>query len=161
MILFGEQIASSRYMELRRAPRVAYTPGINSARRIFSCLYFFNAAIMSLISLSESEPPDSILFTPLRITSADTKHHKRQICLNLEWNHTHAQIQGKRVGKPGNIVSATKMFLNLFGNIFASWEANFVSATMFPEVSNRETLIGNIMFPQHCFNLDKALDQNQ
>ena len=33
----------------------------------------------------------------------------------------------------GNIVSATKMFLNLLGNIFAFWEANFVSATMFSE----------------------------
>ena len=32
-----------------------------------------------------------------------------------------------------NIVSATKMFLNLFGNIFCPWAANFVSPTMFPE----------------------------
>ena len=44
------------------------------------------------------------------------------------------------MGKLGNIVSATKMFLNLLGNIFASWEANFVSATMFPEVGRQ----GNI-----------------
>ena len=44
------------------------------------------------------------------------------------------------VGKLGNIVSATKMFLNLLGNISASWEANFVSATMFPEVGKQ----GNI-----------------
>ena len=29
------------------------------------------------------------------------------------------------MGKLGNIVSATKMFLNLLGNIFASREANF------------------------------------
>ena len=27
-----------------------------------------------------------------------------------------------------------KYFLKLFGNIFASWEANFVFTTMFPEV---------------------------
>ena len=33
-----------------------------------------------------------------------------------------------------------KMFLNLLGNIFAAWEANFVSATMFPEVGKQ----GNI-----------------
>ena len=46
----------------------------------------------------------------------------------------------KHVGKLGNIVSATKMFLNLLGNNFASWEANFVSATMFPEVGKQ----GNI-----------------
>ena len=43
-------------------------------------------------------------------------------------------------GKLGNIVSATKMFLNSLGNIFVSWEANFVSATMFPEVDKH----GNI-----------------
>ena len=30
-----------------------------------------------------------------------------------------------------------KMFLNLLGNIFASWEANFVSATMFAEVGKQ------------------------
>ena len=32
------------------------------------------------------------------------------------------------------------MFLNFLGNIFASWEANFVSATMFSEVGKQ----GNI-----------------
>ena len=37
----------------------------------------------------------------------------------------------KHVGRLGNIVSATKMFLNLLGNIFASWEANFVSQFCF------------------------------
>jgi hypothetical protein len=51
------------------------------------------------------------------------------------------------MGKQGNNVSATKitlgkhqMFLNLVGNIFASREANFVSATMFPWVGKQ----GNI-----------------
>ena len=39
-----------------------------------------------------------------------------------------------------NIVFATKMFLNLLGNIFASGEANFLPATMFPEVGKQ----GNI-----------------
>ena len=29
----------------------------------------------------------------------------------------------------------TKTLLNLLGNIFASWEANFVSATMFPKIA--------------------------
>ena len=38
------------------------------------------------------------------------------------------------MGKLGNIVSATKIFLNLLGNTFASWEANFVFAKMFSEV---------------------------
>ena len=38
------------------------------------------------------------------------------------------------MGKLGNIVSATKMFLNLLGNTFASWEANFVFAKVFSEV---------------------------
>ena len=44
------------------------------------------------------------------------------------------------MSKLGNIVSATKMFLNLLGNIFVPWEANFVSATMFPDVGKQ----GNI-----------------
>ena len=41
------------------------------------------------------------------------------------------------MGKLGNIVSATKTFLNFLGNIFASREANFVWATMFPEVGKQ------------------------
>jgi hypothetical protein len=47
------------------------------------------------------------------------------------------------VGKLGNILSATKMFLNLLENIFASQEANFVSTDMqqcFPEAGK----LGNI-----------------
>ena len=40
----------------------------------------------------------------------------------------------------GNIPAATKMLMNLLGNICASWEANFVAATMFPEVNKQ----GNI-----------------
>ena len=32
------------------------------------------------------------------------------------------------------------MILNLFGNIFASWKANFVSAMMFPEVGKQENI---------------------
>ena len=58
------------------------------------------------------------------------------------------------MGKLENIVSATKMFLNLLGNICASWEANFVSATMFPEVDkqgniarNRKHNVSATMFP--------------
>jgi hypothetical protein len=50
----------------------------------------------------------------------------------------------KHMGKPGNNVSATKitlgkhqMFLSLVGNTFASWEANFVSTTMFPWVDKQ------------------------
>jgi hypothetical protein len=51
------------------------------------------------------------------------------------------------------------MFLNLIGNLSASWEANCVSATMFPQ--NTETFEANTetfeetwritMFPQQCF----------
>ena len=54
--------------------------------------------------------------------------------------------------KLGNIVSATKMFLNLLENIFASWEANFVSVTMFPEVGKQGSIgrkhnVSATMFP--------------
>ena len=44
------------------------------------------------------------------------------------------------MGKLGNIVFATKMFLNLLANIFASREENFVSATMFPEVGKQGSI---------------------
>ena len=51
-----------------------------------------------------------------------------------------------------NIVSATKMFLNLLGNIFASWKANFMFPQQsFPRWTNREILIRNVMFPKQCF----------
>ena len=45
-----------------------------------------------------------------------------------------------------------KMFLNLFGNIFASWEAKFVSETMFPEVGKQGNIdkkhnVSATMFP--------------
>ena len=52
-------------------------------------------------------------------------------------------------GKLGNIVSTTKMFLNLLGNIFTSREVNFVSATMFLGVGNidRKRNVSAIMFP--------------
>ena len=56
------------------------------------------------------------------------------------------------MGKQGNIVSATKMVMNLLGNIFASQEANFVSATMFPEVDKQGNIdtkynVSATMFP--------------
>ena len=55
-------------------------------------------------------------------------------------------------GKLGNIVSTTKMFLNLSGNIFASQETNFVSATMFPGAGkqgnmDRKLNVSATMFP--------------
>ena len=76
-------------------------------------------------------------------------------CLNMPNGENNVSRVGniwKHVGKLGNIVSATKMFLNLLGNIFASWEANFVSATMFPEVGkqgniNRKHNVSATMFP--------------
>ena len=63
------------------------------------------------------------------------------------------------MGKLGNIVSVIKMFLNLLRNIFVSWEANFVSAAMFPEVSKH----GNIDRKHNAsatmfLSLPKALD---
>ena len=62
-------------------------------------------------------------------------------------------------GKPGNIVSATKTILNFFEIIFASWEANFVSTTMFPQVGkqgniDRKHNVFATMFP----SLPRALD---
>ena len=56
------------------------------------------------------------------------------------------------MGKLGNIVSATKMFLNVLGSIFASQEANFVSAIMFPEVGKQGNIgkkhnVSATMFP--------------
>ena len=64
------------------------------------------------------------------------------------------------MGKLGNIVLATKMFLNFLGDIFASWEANFVSATMFPDVGkqgniHRKHNVSATMFP----SLPRALDK--
>ena len=57
----------------------------------------------------------------------------------------------------GNNVSATKitlgkreMFLNLIGNVFASREANIVSATMFPRVGKQGNICGNIA-SHKCF----------
>ena len=58
-----------------------------------------------------------------------------------------------------------KMFLNLLGNVFASQEANFVSATMFPRVgkhgkletfedTSRITNVSTTLFP----SLPRALD---
>ena len=59
---------------------------------------------------------------------------------NRENNVSRAENTWKHVGKPRNIVSATKMFLNLLGNIFACREAIFVFATMFHVVGKQ----GNI-----------------
>ena len=59
---------------------------------------------------------------------------------NRENNVSRAGNTRKHMGRLGNIVSATKMFLNLLRNILNSWEANFVSATMFTEVGRQ----GNI-----------------
>ena len=57
---------------------------------------------------------------------------------NQENNVSRTGNAQKHVGKLGSIVSATKMFLHLLGNIFASWEAIFFSATMFREVGKQE-----------------------
>ena len=71
---------------------------------------------------------------------------------NRENNVSCAENIWKHVGKLGNIVSATKIFLNLLENIFAAREANFVSATMFPKVSkqgniDRKHNVSATMFP--------------
>ena len=67
---------------------------------------------------------------------------------NVENNVSHAGNTCKHVGKSGN----NKMFLNLFGNILASWDAIFVSATMFPEVGKQRNIdkkrnVSTTMFP--------------
>ena len=43
------------------------------------------------------------------------------------------------------------MFLNLLGNIFASWGANFVCATVFPEVGKQGIIDRKHSVPQQCF----------
>jgi hypothetical protein len=59
----------------------------------------------------------------------------------------------KHVGKLRNILSATNIFLNLLGNVFASREANFVSATMFlgvgklGNIDNKKQDVSATMFP--------------
>ena len=55
------------------------------------------------------------------------------------------------MGKLGNIVSATKIFLNLLG-LLPAWEVNFVSAEIFPEVGkqgniDRKHNVSATMFP--------------
>ena len=62
-------------------------------------------------------------------------------------------IHLEHVGKLGNNVSATEMFLNLLGNILAFWEANFVSATMFPEVGKQGNIGAKHNVSQQCFLL--------
>ena len=65
------------------------------------------------------------------------------------------------LGKLGNIVSATKMFLNFLGKTFASWEGNFVSATI--NVSrggqtgknDRKHNVSATLFPQVCPGLNR------
>ena len=54
--------------------------------------------------------------------------------------------------KWANLFPQHKKFLNLLRNIFASWEENFVSATMFPEVNkqgniDRKRNVSATMFP--------------
>ena len=57
------------------------------------------------------------------------------------------------------------MFLIFLGNIFASWEANFVSATMFPEVGkqgniDRKHNVSATIFPNLPTALNSGLDPN-
>ena len=66
--------------------------------------------------------------------------------MNIPNRENNVSRVGNINGKLGNnSVSATKIFLNLLGNIFASWEANFVSAIMFLEVGKQ----GNIDSRKH------------
>ena len=70
------------------------------------------------------------------------------------------------MGKLGNIVSSTKMFLNLLRNIFASWEANSVSATMFTEVDKQGNIdkkhnVSATMFPIVWPGLQSHLSQRR
>lgn len=45
---------------------------------------------------------------------------------------------GRSIEKIGNTVLATKMCLNLLGNISCCWEENFVSAILFPEAGKSQ-----------------------
>ena len=62
------------------------------------------------------------------------------------------------MGKLGNIVSVTKVFLNLLGKIFAFWEANFVSATMFP---NLPRALHFILHNQNTTDLLQVVNSNK
>ena len=57
----------------------------------------------------------------------------------------------ENVGKLRKIVSATKMFLDLFGNIFASREGKFCFCNNVSRGGKTGNLIRNIMFPRQCF----------
>ena len=50
------------------------------------------------------------------------------------------------------------MFLNLLGNIFASWEANYVSATMFP---NLPRALHIILHNQNTTDLLQVVNSNK
>ena len=52
----------------------------------------------------------------------------------------HVSQSGQTLGNTGENIGKHQMFLNLLGNIFASREANFVSATMFPRVGKQENI---------------------
>ena len=70
-----------------------------------------------------------------------------------ENNVSRAGNTQKHVGKLGNIASATKMFLNLLGNILASCmgrKFRFCN-NLFLWWASSETLMGNIMFLQQYF----------
>ena len=70
-----------------------------------------------------------------------------------ENNVSRAGNTQKHVGKLGNIASATKMFLNLLGNILASCMGSkfCFCNNFFLWWASSETLIGNTMFPQQYF----------
>ena len=81
---------------------------------------------------------------------------------NRENNVSRAENTWKHVGERRNIVFAIKTFLNLLENIFTSWEANFVSATMFPELGKQGNIdkkhnVSATIFP----SLPKALRRDE
>ena len=96
----------------------------------------------------------------IQLSPGQTRKH---CCGNIVSCQRFAMFPNSQGGQTlGNNVSATKitlgkheMFLNLIGNIFASREANFVSATMFPRVgkqgnfeeTSRVTNVSATMFP--------------
>ena len=64
----------------------------------------------------------------------------------------------------GKIACATKMFWNLFGNVFPSWEANFVYTTgkhwETGEQGNIDTHDMGNMFSYQCFILSREQRQS-
>jgi hypothetical protein len=114
-----------------------------SHKAIFACnlqWYFWHRAMLSKTSQWNCEyGPRFILLTlfiPLTLL--------RKCFAMFHRVGKHWETLVRNIGKH-------QMFLNSLGNIFASREANFVSATMFPRVGKQGNIWGNIE-NHECFH---------